>query len=83
MVQAQGNSKATSAEAFPAPTVDVVLLGTFHFRDAGLDDYKPQHVVDISSPERQKQVEEVVNRLASFAPNKIALEVRASEAVGS
>lgn len=54
--------------------VPVLLLGTFHFKDAGLDDFKPQHEIDVKSPERQKEIEDLVNRLAEFKPTKIAVE---------
>lgn len=57
------------------PQAKIMILGTFHFKDAGLDGYKPKHDVDILSPERQKQVEEVINLIATkFKPTKIALE---------
>jgi hypothetical protein len=54
--------------------VPIVLLGTFHFQDAGLDSFKPQHSVDVSSPKRQQEIEEIVDRLAAFGPTKIAVE---------
>lgn len=55
----------------------VMFLGSFHFQDAGLDDYKPKHSLDVMSSRRQKEVEEVVDRLARFAPTKIGIEVKA------
>lgn len=58
------------------PPAEILLLGTFHFKDAGLDGYKPEVDVDILSPERQREVLEVVDRLARFRPTKIALEAR-------
>lgn len=58
------------------PKASVMLLGTFHFRDAGLDDYKPQFDVDITSAVRQREVEELVTLLARYEPTKVALEVR-------
>jgi hypothetical protein len=64
-----------SAESFLGrPTARILLLGTFHFKDAGLDAYKPQHDADILSPQRLREVEEVVERLAAFAPTKVAIE---------
>ncbi len=42
--------------AFGGPRAQLLLLGTFHFKDAGLDGYKPKHDVDILSEEGQKQV---------------------------
>ncbi|HSR51347.1 MAG TPA: DUF5694 domain-containing protein [Acidobacteriota bacterium] len=58
------------------PQSRILLLGTFHFADAGLDDYKPQHSVDILSPRRQAEIEELIARLADFRPTKVALEWR-------
>lgn len=58
------------------PRARALLVGTFHFHDAGLDAYKPQHAVDILSPERQQQLDDLTERLARFGPAKIAVEVR-------
>lgn len=52
----------------------VMALGTFHFKDAGLDGYKPKFPVNILSEKRQQEVEELVDRLAAFKPTKIAIE---------
>jgi len=54
----------------------VMLLGTFHFQDAGLDWYHPQHDIGILSEKRQYQIEDILTRLAAFAPTKIAVERR-------
>jgi hypothetical protein len=56
----------------------VLLLGTFHFEDAGRDRYKPQHSIDILSEQRQREVTDVVQRLAAFQPTKVALETPAA-----
>ncbi len=61
---------------FPEPEAKILVLGTFHFKDAGLDGYKPQFDVDIQSPERQKQLLEVLQRLAAFDPTRIAVEAK-------
>ena len=61
---------------FSELTAQIMLLGTFHFQDLGLDVYKPQLDVDILSPQRQQQVADVVERLARFQPTKIAIEHR-------
>ncbi|MCW5515296.1 DUF5694 domain-containing protein [Muriicola sp. Z0-33] len=53
---------------------ELYMLGTFHFKDAGLDGYKPKHDVDIMSAQRQKELEEVLNTIRRFAPTKIAVE---------
>ena len=41
---------------FDGPRAQLLLLGTFHFKDAGLDGYKPKYDVDILSAERQRQL---------------------------
>jgi hypothetical protein len=61
---------------FSELTAQIMLLGTFHFQDRGLDAYKPQLDVDILSPQRQQEVTDVVERLARFQPAKIAIERR-------
>ena len=61
---------------FPEPEAKVLLLGTFHFKDAGLDSYKPQFDIDIQSPERQAELAAVIEALARFEPTRIAVEVK-------
>ncbi len=66
----------------PADSVEpvkILLLGTFHFDDAGLDSYKPEHRLDILSERRQKEIEEVLHLLAKFEPTRIGVEVHASD----
>lgn len=69
----QAGAEATNP-VFEPPTAKILLLGTFHFKDAGLDSYKPAFDVDILSEERQQQVVDLVARLQEFAPTKIAVE---------
>ena len=59
------------------PKARLMMLGTFHFKDRGLDAYKPQHAVDVLSPERQREVEALVQALAKFQPTRIAVERKA------
>ena len=58
------------------PIAQVLLLGTFHFQDAGLDWHQPQHDIAILSDQRQQEIDEVITRLCTFAPTKIAVERR-------
>lgn len=60
------------SEAKPQPRV--LLLGTFHFQDAGLDAHKSKYVFDVFSEEGQRQVEDVRSRLQRFNPTKILVE---------
>ncbi len=55
---------------------EVMILGTYHFANPGLDVVKTD-VADILSPRKQAEVAEVVEALAAFRPTKIAVEVRA------
>ena len=75
-----GGSRSATAQmpdppSWPSPPHQILLVGTFHFRDAGLDSYRPQFDIDILSPTRQREVQELVDRLATYQPTKIAVEV--------
>ncbi len=59
---------------WPEPPVKLLIVGTFHFSDPGLDSYRPKHDVDVLSPKRQSELAGLLERLASFRPNKIAVE---------
>lgn len=56
------------------PKARIMLLGTFHFQDAGLDHYKPQRSFDTMSKRRQQEIMEVIELLEAFQPTKIAVE---------
>ena len=55
---------------------EVLLLGTFHFAGEQVDaNTTPGSLrVDMLSPQRQQQIEELVKKLALFRPTKIAIE---------
>lgn len=57
----------------------VLLLGTFHFDYPDRDAYRPEHRLDILSESRQAEVEEVIERLDEFEPNRVAVERRAED----
>jgi hypothetical protein len=54
----------------------VLLVGSFHFAYYNLDAHKvaDEDQVDILSEKRQKELEELVEYIAKFKPNKIAVE---------
>ena len=56
-----------------APIAQVMFLGTYHFADARRDWVKTK-IRDMNSPERQREIIELVNRIARFHPTKIAIE---------
>ena len=51
----------------------VLILGTYHMANPGRDIYNMQ-VDDVRSPQRQKELAELAEVLAKFAPTKIAIE---------
>ncbi|CAM3793693.1 DUF5694 domain-containing protein [Mucilaginibacter galii] len=59
------------------PKPEVLLLGVFHFAGEQVDaNTTPANLrVDMLSAERQKQVQKLADRLATFKPTKIAIEV--------
>lgn len=74
----QGEQLVESFLTFSSrPPAKVLLLGTFHFRDSGRDDFKPEHEVDVLSEERQAEIEAIVQSLARFQPTKVAVEATA------
>lgn len=60
------------------PVPHVLLLGTFHFSYPGLDAHKTAKTdeVDVLSPERQRELQELIDVLMRFKPNKIAVETQ-------
>lgn len=63
---------ALSSQA-PDSTIQVMMLGTLHFANPGRDVYNPR-VGDVTTPERQAQIQAVVDSLLDFRPTKIAVE---------
>lgn len=53
--------------------VQVLLLGVYHFANPGRDVIK-QDIDDVLKPERQRELDDLATRLASWAPDRIAVE---------
>ena len=69
---------AACASVAPAPaedagTVKVMVLGTYHFANPGLDVVNMQ-ADDVLTPHRQAELEALTDRLAAFRPTVIAIE---------
>ncbi len=67
---------ALSLVSLPGRTADpaeVLLFGTFHFKDAGLDMVKVEDI-NIMSEENQAYLEGLTTRLASWSPTHVMLE---------
>lgn len=56
------------------PRAHVLVLGVFHFQDAGRDAYKPVFPFDVLSPKRQAELNEILTKLAAWKPTRIAIE---------
>jgi hypothetical protein len=56
-------------------TPELMILGIFHFDDPGLDAYKERFKLNVMLPERQREIEDVVEQLAQYRPTKVAVEV--------
>jgi hypothetical protein len=62
----------------PSPRRQLLVLGTYHMASPGRDLVNMQ-VDDVLSPQRQRQIEEVVAKLAEFHPTRIAIEMERSK----
>jgi hypothetical protein len=58
--------------------ISVLLLGTYHFANPGLDAVQVQ-VSDVLTPEKQSEIIEIVESLSQFQPTKVAVEVNAAK----
>ena len=56
--------------------VEVMVLGTFHFENPGLDSYVSEEVPDVFDEIRQAEISNILDMLAKFKPDKIALEYK-------
>src|SRR6186997_248232 len=78
-LQAQTADRPTGFPATCAQNeVQVMLLGTYHFANPGQDVIK-QDIDDVLQPKRQAELEDLVSRLASWKPDRIAVEQSFSE----
>src|SRR3954468_15923405 len=62
-----------TAEQCPAGTVPILVLGTYHMSNPGQDTVN-MHADSVSTPQRQKALAELLDRLARFRPTKIGVE---------
>jgi hypothetical protein len=51
-----------------------MVLGVFHFKDAGLDSYKPKFPFNILEPKRQSELDTLLEKIAEYKPTKILVE---------
>lgn len=67
--QALADRSASGADS----TVRVMVLGSLHFANPEADQINPQ-VADVTTPDRQAQIQAVVDSLLNFRPTTIAVE---------
>lgn len=78
LLLAAARSAEAQAPAAPQPArAQVMVLGTMHWDNPGLDYGNPQ-VDDVLSPRRQPEVQALLDALAEFRPTRIALEAEPS-----
>jgi hypothetical protein len=65
--------QTTNQHACPAGSSQLLILGSYHMSNPGLDSVNLQ-ADDVLSPRRQSEIVDVVERLAQFAPTRIAIE---------
>jgi hypothetical protein len=58
-----------------------MILGAFHFHNPNLDTAQFRGI-DVRTPQRQQEIEALVDDLARFRPTRVALEIRVSEGDG-
>jgi hypothetical protein len=64
----------SQASSLPlAQKIKVYIVGTFHFDGAAGDVYKTARV-DMTTPENQRQLDELVRRLANASPDRVFVE---------
>ncbi|MFC6726787.1 hypothetical protein ACFQE1_20915, partial [Halobium palmae] len=71
------SDRDTTPEEWPAPDregqVEVLLLGTYHMDDPGLDEVNVD-ADDVLTDSRQAELRELADRLATWDPDRIAVE---------
>ena len=66
-------STGTNKEVAKKPTI--MILGTVHLANPGMDGVKGKEMDDVRARKRQREIRQLVEQLKAFSPTKIALEV--------
>lgn len=76
----QKESQNISAQLSSSVTKEAMILGVYHFSNPGMDTYNLE-VGDYFTKKRQSEIQEVVDLLAHYKPNKIFVEFLPSQQV--
>lgn len=68
-----------SAQATAEEPAQVLILGTYHFANPGLDVVQTE-VPDVLEPEKQDEIARIVEALSGFRPTRVAVERRPADA---
>lgn len=78
MASAWGPATA-SAQAVAESPSRILILGTYHFANPGLDVVQTE-VPDVLGPEKQDEIARIVEALSEFRPTRVAVEQRPADA---
>jgi hypothetical protein len=71
-------AQGRSPDSCPANKSQIMILGTYHMDNPGLDTYNLK-ADDVLTERRQKEIDQVLDRLERFHPTKIAIEGQYNE----
>lgn len=71
-------SAVLAAAGKPAPKAELMVLGVMHFDNPGRDIANVK-IEDVLTPQRQREINAVVDALARYRPNHVAIEWDAGE----
>lgn len=72
------NAQTGVVNSFAKQKPKLVVLGSYHMANPGRDVAKSK-VIDVSTPERQKQIIQLVEKLKRYNPTKIAVEINSEK----
>ena len=69
----QGRAETSEGNARPAAWAEVMLIGTYHFANPGMDTFNLE-ADDVLAEQRQREIEALVGRLESWKPDLVMVE---------
>ena len=75
---AMASAMTASASAQPAKLPDLLIVGSPHLANPNRDDVR-SNVATVTTPERQREIEALVEGLARYRPTRIAVEMQVKD----